>query len=952
MIQNTWKLTLLAGAALSGLWLQPGSASADIIIERDSSGVPYIYGDTDREMFFGYGYAMAEDRLIQISKLRYLSSGYYPVDSLQKEPKFEKVGQEKALEYRRLYPNLERTIEAEIQELRQHARQDPHSRRAVDALDCVAAGINQFLAEKFKEAPASAEGLPVCGGSAIAFSGNVQTILPEELDYAKKRLAENKGIFVPNWTANDILKIFQNRVMDEFSNRNEEINNLDLLRDFERVYGTESGRRLFNSFKWVADPKAITEVKNFDEAGQISLERASQLISRYRHNQHSTLIEIGNRCPVVAEPAEGSYAAFDQRADQEGFAQNASNFWAFANREASAGKMTAGLFNGPQVGLYDPNSFYSFKIKSGEGFQYAGTSFAGTITTFTGHNGKIATGFTAGNADVADTFCIEVAGGPEGSYTSLDGRLKLVPGTVLKPGNPSLFVDGYNWQVTRFEKNGKGNSVAYIQRHVWQGMTALTFKSFMQASAQTTMAGWQQAMNTVGVNFNMVGASSEGVATMRLTGVVPPRSQIERETNRWAPLNTKVGKPDRYLWDMDVRLPIPASPLDAWHNGKPDFYTLNETTDNGYVMSWNHKPYLLMPDSDLYYDAWYEWDRAMIVEEMLAHLKPTNIEGLKNINTFLSRIDINNVYFRPFLEKLLKEGSLTEDQQAKLRKIFEWNGLRGQPGYSPSDRCDASFKDVSPGQVLFMNWLENFGAEFGALITNGDRKLADRWKPYGKLKQPFYSQEGVERKDPKLDFSTSQNVYIMGKMMLISLKFAFDQTYTTFDPDGWNILLNRPLEGRDRQKTSEAVIAIMLKALDGANEVQMAYPSCYAIAVNVNNAIAMSERDPAALGIPYFRNRGAQNHAVAYLKKLPEVPDSGAMGRLSMILRHLAPGVSGNQAFKAENVTAPGIREYRGFSQSPDQTDPSGFTGNQRHLVNLDRLRDMGGFDKPAQPLQ
>jgi len=44
-------------------------------IERDAQGVPHIYADNDEDLFFGFGYAMAQDRLFQLDYLRRRGSG-------------------------------------------------------------------------------------------------------------------------------------------------------------------------------------------------------------------------------------------------------------------------------------------------------------------------------------------------------------------------------------------------------------------------------------------------------------------------------------------------------------------------------------------------------------------------------------------------------------------------------------------------------------------------------------------------------------------------------------------------------------------------------------------------------------------------------------------------------------------------------------------------------------
>lgn len=54
---------------------QPGEysvsgASAEVTISRDAHGIPHIFAKNDRDLFFGFGWAMAEDRLFQLDWLR------------------------------------------------------------------------------------------------------------------------------------------------------------------------------------------------------------------------------------------------------------------------------------------------------------------------------------------------------------------------------------------------------------------------------------------------------------------------------------------------------------------------------------------------------------------------------------------------------------------------------------------------------------------------------------------------------------------------------------------------------------------------------------------------------------------------------------------------------------------------------------------------------------------
>ena len=44
------------------------SAPVDVLV--DDNGVPHIYGTTDRDAFYGAGYMMAHDRMLQVDMTR------------------------------------------------------------------------------------------------------------------------------------------------------------------------------------------------------------------------------------------------------------------------------------------------------------------------------------------------------------------------------------------------------------------------------------------------------------------------------------------------------------------------------------------------------------------------------------------------------------------------------------------------------------------------------------------------------------------------------------------------------------------------------------------------------------------------------------------------------------------------------------------------------------------
>ena len=106
-----------------------GNATAhEVVIKRDEYGVPHIYANSVYRLFYGYGYAVAQDRLFQMEMAKRSTQG--TVAEVLGE-KFVKFDQSTRGNY---WPTW---IERQIAALPQHER---------DILDGYAAGMNAYIA--------------------------------------------------------------------------------------------------------------------------------------------------------------------------------------------------------------------------------------------------------------------------------------------------------------------------------------------------------------------------------------------------------------------------------------------------------------------------------------------------------------------------------------------------------------------------------------------------------------------------------------------------------------------------------------------------------------------------------------------------------------------------------------------------------------------------------------
>lgn len=834
-----------------------GTAQAELSIKRDNYGVPAIRATTNSEMFFGAGYAMARDRINQITTLRSMSLGMLPKEVKSAYNVF----------MRSSYPNLDKEMENEIANIKDFDKSVPGI-----AANCMAEGINQFLADISSNGGDKAvQGKCYSGslkkdGSQLSFG---EKLGPEELGAIKSSLAKLQ----PNssWTGLDIIRIFQNRVMDVFSADNNQLLSLAYLKLLEQANpgNLKRARRIFNSTKWIADPNATTEIPVPEG---LTGEKMRSEIAAYRDKVHGELLEAGpsDICKIYSSPdnfankVRGKIET--QLAATEGHPLNASNFWAETG-EAVDPEFKSLMLNGPQAGAIDPSHFYPLNMASKEGFKYAGTTFSGTFFPSFGHNDVLAYGLTAANNGSTDIFCVDVTKQDDGSYKSDNGLVLSKNPELAAIGVSGFYVEGKNWPVKLLDKNTDGSkAMAFIKRHSWQGQVVSSFGASIQASQATSVKDWNTALDRAAGNFNIVSAHKSGKIAFRLTGIIPPRMGTDTDPN------TDPMKASNYLPSFDLRLPVPMSPTEGWRSDNLKYYKLGYSTDNGRIISWNHKPYLLMPDSDMVYASWIKWDRSLYISEALQGQKST----LKSTAATNGVLSLKQVYFGQFKQFLAKLPSikLNEIQQKTLDKILAWNGYRD----------DAStLKDyneerlVNGGEVLFQAWMKRFADRFqGAILQNGSSALSSLWgKGYAKLKQP--KLRTIPEK-PSPTFNTSSNIHLIGRMMLKDLHRVFNGVENA-DPNGFSFLANRAaVNAGPDEATQELALTMMAAALEDASkdftttygnyadkngDLPSRFRSVYGVSKKMSEGPFTSSRNPI-LTAPYFRNRGAQNHIVGF----------------------------------------------------------------------------------------
>lgn len=181
---------------------QPDStqpAGKEVRILRDNYGVPHVYADSIHGLYYGYGYAVAQDRLFQMEMARRSTQGIVA----------EVLGPE--------FVDFDKNV-------RQHF--DPASikkqlaqleGRDRDVFEGFAAGMNAWIDETAKR--------------------------PDDL--LPRQFSDND--FAPSqWTAYDVAMIFVGTMANRYGDFNTELDNVRILSTLQQLHGADQARALFD----------------------------------------------------------------------------------------------------------------------------------------------------------------------------------------------------------------------------------------------------------------------------------------------------------------------------------------------------------------------------------------------------------------------------------------------------------------------------------------------------------------------------------------------------------------------------------------------------------------------------------------------------------------------------------------------------------------------------------
>lgn len=191
-----------------------------VTIKRDTLGIPHVYADTTYDVFRGYGYVVAQDRLFQMEMTRRATQGTVAEVLGQDHVAFDKdtrSGFDPA------------SIKKQISAL---------PKRDLDVLEGYAAGMNEHL---------------------DAVEADPERLMPKQFrDYG----------FVPSrWSAYDVAMVWVGTMANRYSDSSSELANYKVLQQLIGDNGEQRGQQLFDQIMWKEDTNAPTTVPRGQRAG-------------------------------------------------------------------------------------------------------------------------------------------------------------------------------------------------------------------------------------------------------------------------------------------------------------------------------------------------------------------------------------------------------------------------------------------------------------------------------------------------------------------------------------------------------------------------------------------------------------------------------------------------------------------------------------------------------------
>ncbi|UCH34176.1 MAG: penicillin acylase family protein [Armatimonadota bacterium] len=348
----------------------------EVTIVRDSYGVPHVFADADEALYYGNGYAVAQDRLLQLEKYRRTATGN--MAELMGEKFVESDRQTRLLGY--TTDELQRQVD----------NLSPLYKLQVEAYT---RGVNAWF-------------------DKVRAEGRV----PKEFTEA--------GVELEPWRTTDTAAIGAWMARRFGGGGAEELKNLRLLGVLRERFGDDA-LKVFDDVLWLNDPGAPTTVWR----GEGNPSPATK-----RHDGGVNLAWLpGNASDLAARRAVAE-AELSPPMRERLAAAGIPTKWGSNAWVISAGMSASGnplLYGGPQMGFSTPQIAHEVHLVGPE-VNVIGMGFAGVPGVLIGHNEHLAWTTTSAVGDYSDVFAEKL--NPDnkyqymhnGEYTDMEKRVETI----------------------------------------------------------------------------------------------------------------------------------------------------------------------------------------------------------------------------------------------------------------------------------------------------------------------------------------------------------------------------------------------------------------------------------------------------------------------------------------------------------------------------------------------
>jgi penicillin amidase len=497
-----------------------------VTIVRDSYGVPHVFADTEEALYYGNGYAVAQDRLFQLEKYRRTATGH--MAELFGKGFIESDRETRLLGY--TTDELDRQVE----------NLSPLYRMQIEAF---ARGVSAWF-------------------DKVRGEGKV----PKEITAA--------GLQLEPWRPSDTAAIGAMMARRFGSGGGAELNNLRLLAALrERFKG--DALKVFDDVLWRNDPGAPTTIPKGEGNPNPAMER-------HEGGVNLAWLPAALSDARVASALAASEWSPEMRARLAALGvptHSGSNAWVISPRMSASGN--AMLYGGPMMGFGTPQIAHEIHL-CGPAVNVIGMGFAGVPGVLIGHNEHLAWTTTSAGGDYTDVFAEKLnPANPHqymhnGAYRDMEKRVETIRVAGEQPVEMEIYRTVHGPVLEFDEKAG----IAYaIDANYWM-REVKTLEATGGFNRAKDIREFARAAENVTTSHNWFCATQDGDIGFWFTGKMPVRS---------AKVDRRLPTPGtgEYDWKGDIpfdQMPQVVNPkqgfLVNWNNKPAPWF------DNGDDSEW------------------------------------------------------------------------------------------------------------------------------------------------------------------------------------------------------------------------------------------------------------------------------------------------------------------------------------------------------------------------------